>query len=294
MSRWSWLVVPATAVVLVLPPSTLAVRRDGAWRVWWNARTAPARWTPADTTRLGTLAWRSGASGIEWTEVVLAGNGEAWRTRVIAARLDPRLVRLALDTSFARDGRAAWTVESSRKPVTFAVNAGQFLHTMPWGQVILDGSEWLRAGAGPLASTVQIDSTGTVTLRHGVSAAPGARWAFQSYPTLLRAGEVPAELRGDAEGIDLEHRDARAAIGVDPRGRVIVALTRFDALGATLGFIPFGLTTPETAAVMGALGAQDAVMLDGGISAQMSVRDARGTMQVWRGTRAVPLALVAR
>jgi exopolysaccharide biosynthesis protein len=105
--------------------------------------------------------------------------------------------------------------------------------------------------------------------------------------------DPPAELRGDAAGIDLEHRDARAAIGVAATGKVIVALTRFDALGGTLGFVPFGLTTPEMAAVMGALGARDAVMLDGGISGQLMVLEQSGTIRTWRGTRAVPLALVA-
>src|SRR5581483_6067345 len=97
---------------------------------------------------------------------------------------------------------------------------------------------------------------------------------------------------GRRPGLDLEHRDARAAVGVAPDGQLIVALTRFDALGSTLGFIPFGLTTPEMTAVMGALGARDAVMLDGGISGQMLVGAAGPSRHAWRGVRAVPLALV--
>jgi uncharacterized protein YigE (DUF2233 family) len=293
MSRLAWLAALSAAAAFSLPHSTLAVRSGDAWRVWWDARTAPARWNVADTVRLGPIAWRAGAPGIEWSELVFAGSGEAWRTRVIVARLDPRQVALQLDTSFARDRRPAWTVERSRKEAVFAVNAGQFLHTIPWGQVVLDGREWMSAGAGPLASTVQIDSAGHVALRHGAGASRGATWAFQSYPTLLRAGDVPPELRGEAEGIDVEHRDARVAIGVAVDGKVIVALTRFDALGGALGFVPFGLTTPEMAAVMGALGARDAVMLDGGISAQLMLREQTGNARAWRGSRAVPLALVA-
>ena len=291
MSRLAWLAAMVAAATFSLPHSTLAVRHGDAWRVWWDARTAPARWEVSDTSRLGRIEWRAGAPGVEWAEVVLAGNAEAWRTRVIIARLDPHRVRLQLDTAFASDRRPAWTVERSRKHV-FAVNAGQFLHTLPWGHVVLGGNEWMSPGSGPLASTVQIDSAGAVTLRHGIGAARGMVWAFQSYPTLLRAGEVPAELRGDVAGIDLEHRDARVAIGVAADGKVIVALTRFDALGGTLGFVPFGLTTPEMAAVMGALGARDAVMLDGGISGQLMLREQSGNTRMWRGTRAVPLALV--
>lgn len=75
---------------------------------------------------------------------------------------------------------------------------------------------------------------------------------------------------GGAE-VDLEHRDARVAIGETSDGKILVALTRYDAAGGILGFVPFGLTTPEMAAVMGALGARNAVMLDGGISSQMLI-----------------------
>jgi hypothetical protein len=42
---------------------------------------------------------------------------------------------------------------------------------------------------------------------------------------------------------------------------------------------------------MGALGAKQAVALDGGISGQLLVRDADGT-HTWRGLRKVPMALV--
>jgi len=46
---------------------------------------------------------------------------------------------------------------------------------------------------------------------------------------------------------------------------------------------------------MGAFGARDAVMLDGGISAQLLLRDqARKATHRWTGLRKVPLALIAR
>lgn len=278
---------------ITLPDSSLAVKRGATWIEWWNARSAPTRWQPSDTARLGPIAWKPSAPGVEWTELALAGSGEAWRTRVIVARVDPREVRLRLDTAFAREGGARWTLDRVRATDIFAINAGQFLQSMPWGQVVLNGSQWLSPGRGPLASTVMMDSTGRVSLVHGRGIAErGATWAFQSYPTLLRDGEVPFELQAADRGIDVEHRDARAAIGTLVDGRIVVALTRFDALGATLGFVPFGLTAPEMAAVMGALGARDAVMLDGGISGQLFLRDANGTSHTWRGSRNVPLALV--
>jgi hypothetical protein len=42
---------------------------------------------------------------------------------------------------------------------------------------------------------------------------------------------------------------------------------------------------------MGALGARQAVALDGGISGQMLIRDLDG-VHAWRGLRNVPMALV--
>lgn len=92
--------------------------------------------------------------------------------------------------------------------------------------------------------------------------------------------------------MDLEHRDARLALGIQRDGRLLVALTRFEGLGGALSTLPFGLTTPEMAALMGALGCGEAVLLDGGISSQLRLRTADGTVHRWRGIRRVPLALL--
>jgi hypothetical protein len=244
--------------------------------------------------------WRPAATGVEWAEQVIHGRGEAWRTRVVVARVDPARVALRLDTAFTAPGRMpAWTAEAAADAaragaLLLAVNAGQFAHARPWGRVVLDGRASGTVGSGSLVSTLAVDADGAVRLLHGDSLArTPARWAFQSYPTLLAGGVVPAPLRVAGTGLDVAHRDARAAVGLDDRGRLLVAITRFDALGAHLGFIPFGLTVPEMAAVMGALGARDAVMLDGGISAQMVLRGAADGVRTWPGLRAVPLALVA-
>jgi exopolysaccharide biosynthesis protein len=94
--------------------------------------------------------------------------------------------------------------------------------------------------------------------------------------------------------VNLEHRDARLALGTLGDGRVLIALTRFDALGGSFGRIPFGLTTPEMAAVMGALGCREALALDGGISAQLLLRQKDGVVRTWPAIRSVPLGLIAR
>ena len=165
---------------------------------------------------------------------------------------------------------------------------------MPWGWVVLDGRRFLSPSIAPLVSTFTVTDDGAVRLTHAtIPDSAHVRWAFQSYPTLLAAGEVPRPLRVAGCGIDVAHRDARLALGLDSQGRMLLAMTRFDALRGALDRVPFGLTTPEMSAVMGAMGAMDAVLLDGGISAQLVVRDATGIGHRWPGMRKVPLALVA-
>lgn len=299
-------VAGARRVAAVLPRSALRVRDRGAWRTWWLSAAAPARWR-GDAVLARHVAWRRAATGVEWGELLIGGTGEAWRTRVVVARIDPAQVRLALDTAFTPDLRPAWRVDRAPAQALVAMNAGQFVERLPWGWVVLRGRQFLPPTTGSLSSALVVDSAGTVRWLHGSSAvdtaaaalrqasqasgAPAA-WAFQSYPTLLRGGEVPMALRGTTGDVDVEHRDARAAIGQLADGRLLVAITRFDGLRGVAAFVPFGLTTPETAALMGALGARDAVMLDGGISAQMRVRGDDGTHREWRALRAVPLALL--
>jgi hypothetical protein len=279
-----------------LPPSALTLRTPEGWRRFWESASAPQRWSGADSLVAAAVRWRRVADGVDWSELELTGSGEAWRTRLVVVRLDPSRVRLVLDTAYG-SGRAAWTIDRAPDAAVVAVNGGQFVSAMPWGWVVLEGRQLLSPGTGPLVTTLTLDDAGIPHWSHGGriedARRRAARWAFQSYPTLLRAGEVPPPLRGSGGGLDVAHRDARLAIGGLDDGRLLVAMTRFDAFGRALGFVPFGLTTPEMAAVMGALGARDAVLLDGGISAQLLLRSAKGATHRFTGLRPVPLALLA-
>lgn len=282
------------------PGATLAVERGGAWREWWRADAAPVRWSGPDTVLTGALAWRPLADGAEWAETRLAGEAPAWRMRLVVVRLDPARVRfetvLDLDPG---GGRAAWNVERMPTDALVALNAGQFLQTLPWGWVVSAGRERFAPGKGPLSTAFAVDTAGRVRWIAGDSLAPppaGVACAFQSYPTLLdRDGTIPAPLLAPGRGVNLHHRDTRLAIGADREGRVLVAMTRWDAFGEAGNGLPIGPTSPEMAAVMGALGARDAVMLDGGVSAQLALRErATGRVHRWTGLRRVPLALVVR
>jgi hypothetical protein len=242
------------------------------------------------------IAWRQAAPGVDWGELSLSGRGEAFRVRVIVARLDPRAIELRLVKP--RNGpvyAGRWDIDDAPASAVFAVNAGQFT-AGPWGWLVQDGVERQPPGSGPLAPGIVIDSVGNLRLvsPDSLPAARAGAWiAFQSYPTVLDGdGEVPAALRTDGLGVNRRHRDARLALGELRDGRILVAMTRFEGLGGALQSLPLGLTTPEAAALMGALGARRAVLLDGGISSQMLIRDGADTRR-WPGWRRVALGLVA-
>ena len=288
---------PVALLAAALPASTLSVWTGTRWEEWWRSAEAPTTWSEPATVLAGSLLWHRAAPGVEWGEARLSGVGEAYRIRLIVARIDPHLVRFRLDTAFRKQWtRAAWSIERSPRAALVALNAGQFPYSLPWGWTVLGGREFMSPRSGPLSVAVAFDTNGSVRwiqpeALHDPLRARGVAAAFQSYPRLLEDGSVPLPLRGEGGGIDLEHRDARLALGQDSDGKLLIALTRFDGAGGVLDFVPFGLTVPEMAAIMGGLGARNAVLLDGGISSQLLIREG-SSVHRWRGLRFVPLGLV--
>jgi len=250
----------------------------------------------SDATLSTIVDWRRGQPGVEWSTVPISGPGEASSLTLVVARLDPRLVSLQLVWAVEND-RPAWTVDRTPTGAALSLNAGMFVEQLPWGWVVMNGRERLTPGVGPLSSALVGFADGRLAWIDGddVTAWRGradVRFAFQSYPTLLAGdGEVPLALREST--INTTHRDARLALGLDRQGRLLIALTRFDVAIPGADRLPFGLTVPEMAAVMGSLGARQAMLLDGGISAQLAIADSAGTTKAWKGLRKVPLALVA-
>lgn len=301
--------VPLCAVLLAgsgqdtnaqtLPESSLAVRLGGEWRTWWLSTDAPPRWSGGHTDLTAAVHWEPVQSGVEIAALELAAAAPAWRLRVVLVRLDPQRLRLALIDSVRDAGtRAAWSIDAAPTDAVLALNAGQFTGAQPWGWIVRGGQEAQPPGTGPLSMALVIDGHGDARL----IPVDSITWmrargevveAFQSYPLLLRDGVVPEQLSGAGRGVDVAHRDARLALGELRDGRLLIAMTRFAALGETGGGLPFGPTTPEMAALMGALGCTDAMLLDGGLSAQLVVRDTHGAVREWKGWRRVPLALVA-
>jgi hypothetical protein len=298
-------------------------------RVAAAARWAPVR-PGIEVAELALAAGPGDAAGSGGGALALRHPPQtAWATlragaipvRVVLVRLDPRALRIRFATTERPDRRGGpWRADSARADAAVALNAGQFTDDGPWGWLVHRGQERQAPGTGVLAGALVVDTAGRArvvgadsVVALSAAARAGDRriaLAVQSYPTLLDGdGVVPAALRPDAHAagapapVDLAHRDARLAVGELRDGRLLVALTRFDppvgalpagaALAPALARVPVGLTVPEAAALLGALGARRALLLDGGLSAQLLVRDAAGGERRWPGLRAVPLGLIA-
>lgn len=284
--------------VLLTGDGALSVHSGEGWKEWYRAGSAPTEWTGPLPLVADAVVWTRGAPGLEIGRLRLSGPGEAWRIGVVLVRIDPTRVRWQAVWGMGTGGRKTWGIDSAPPDAILAVNAGMFNSNAPFGWTVIDGVERGTIGTGPLAPAFVIDSTGALALVAAERlqerrADRGVALAFQSYPELLRDnGVIPTMLRASSPGIDLDHRDARLALGHLRDGRWLLALTRFEGAGGVLSFLPFGLTVPEMAALMGALGCDQAVSLDGGVSAQLAVRDSAGEMRRWPGARKVALGLV--
>jgi hypothetical protein len=279
------------AVALIAEALQPPVRRSAVMAPCDGARVAASAIAPP------ALRWQAGP--VPWAEwPVVLGEGRV-PVRMVVVRLDPRRVGLTL--AIARDGGTLlpWNLEAAPADALVALNAGQYTDDGPWGWVVHRGREWQPPGSGPLSGAVLVLRDGAVRIEGPDSI---ARWrghpdvveALQSFPLVLSGdGAIPAALCTGAGGLDRGHRDIRLAIGTRADGEVLVALSRYDGAGELGGRLPIGPTTPEMAAIMRALGATAAVLLDGGLSAQLRVRTGDGVRD-WPGLRSVPLALVGR
>ena len=245
---------------------------------------------------IGVL-WMPVRPGVWQFETQMSTEGALAPVRAVVVRLDPTVVRFALDTAtFDLGSRGAWTVDRIPEGGLLALNAGQFTAAGIWGWLVRDGVESNPPGTGTLAMAFAVDSAGVPSLLAPAelpSARGHVRLAFQSYPALLAGdGALPWELRAPGRGVDLDHRDSRLAVGLLPDGTIVVALTRFTGMGGGAETLPWGPTVGEMSAFMKSLGCRRAMLLDGGLSSQMALRLANGALKRWTNWRKVPLGLV--
>jgi hypothetical protein len=244
------------------------------------------------------FSWHPVRSGVWISESIMRHSGPLSVVRAVAVRVTLSSHQLSLAAPMAEDGaRTIWTIDSIPDDAVIALNTGQFSFGFPWGWVVRNGEEIQPPGTGALGMALVVDSSGKVSLVTSSEIASRRGHvvnAFQSYPALIVDGELPWELRAPGRGVDLTHRDSRLAICTLDDGSLVILLTRFTALGNAGSTLPWGPTVPEIAEHMLALGCRRAMLLDGGISSQLVVRNDDGTLRRWPNWRPVPLAMVIR
>lgn len=243
------------------------------------------------------ITWRGDV--VQFAEWPVQFSTAAVKARVMIVKMPANRIEFSLMVNRVGNLMAPWSIEHAPNDAVIAVNAGQFTDNGPWGWVVHNRRELQPPGTGALAGALVVDRNGAVQL---LTAGEIATWrtplraieAVQSYPMLLDDnGRPPPALCSTASGLDLSHRDTRLAIGITRGDEVLLVLTQFEAPGGIATRIPIGPTTPEMAEIMRRLGAVRALMLDGGLSAQMMVRSAADSAR-WPGLRGVPLALIGR
>lgn len=243
------------------------------------------------------LRWQ-GDAALKWTTWNVMLGPRRVPARVVVVDVDPTRVALSLDLARNGGDLLPWTLDAAPATAVLAMNAGQFTDDGPWGWVVHRARVWQQPGVGPLSGAFVVDSSGHVRIVaartiDSVQAAGRVHEALQSFPLLLERGR-PSRLLCDATtAFDRDHRDIRLALGVRADGHVLIALSRYDGAGRFAERLPIGPTTLEMSEVLRRLGAVDALMLDGGLSAQLLIRDGAGTHR-WDGLRSVPLALIGR
>ena len=270
---------------------------SGSSRVSAPAPALGLAWAPVDSLR---------QPGVE----VWAGRSDAAPLRTWAVRLEavPLRVLLAADTSDLREAPSAF---AERTGACVVLNGGYFSMTtgVPVGLAMVDGdvvspadAEIVRddvpypvargaVGIGPRG--VEIGWAGAPTSRceappdnrpgRPAAEATCSEWpvsdALSAGPMLLRDGRPTRS--ADAEvffGTSIPQRHPRSAIGVDADGAVwlvVVDGRQPDSRGVDLG---------ELADILAALGARDAVNLDGGGSSALVVRAGENWVRLNRPT----------
>lgn len=238
------------------------------------------------------VVWNDSVPGMRIGSFTVRATTRRLTNSIGIVELDASAWRFSLTLAAGAARRTAENVLDANAAFHVAVNTGLFDGAgVPLGLVRVDGVQH-HAVQRWLESVVAIeDGALHITDVAGAARIPAGASAFQTLPTLIRDGRVVYGGSSSAR-LSRTHRDRRLALCLTNDGRVRLVLSSFEVFGASAGPIPIGITLPEQAAVVAALGCHDAVALDGGISAQVAARIGERLVRM-PGWRRVPLILVA-
>jgi hypothetical protein len=237
---------------------------------------------PVDSSRVERVA-----DGV-WHRYVYSSEGP-WAVHALDVQLGGCNALVAVKGAGVPEGRIRTTAmlsrldrDGGRGRVVGGVNADFFslANGTPTGLLVVDGRRMTAPSAQPVFA---IDSTGrvhlqTFTLKDGALAPFHPRDAVGGRPMLLRDGNILADVDSAGQASFNVGRNPRSAAGISEDGRRVI-LAVIDGRQAPYSD---GASLRETAMLMLALGARDAINLDGGGSSALVVADTtlRGAMRV--------------
>ncbi len=203
------------------------------------------------------IRWRGGDSVLRWGE---------WRVVVGPARLPVRVLVAAVQAETVSLRLASIPATDRVAPATSPTD----------GWTIDDAPLSVRLAAGT-TFPAELESS-FPSLTQLIDQLPIAS------QLLSENGKVDAHICGQRAQLDALSRDRRLAIGTRADGSLLFVLAHFDGVGSASGTAPLGVSLPELASIMRALGAQQAALLATGPSAQLMVRESSdGVARRWAG-----------
>lgn len=253
----------------------------GEWRTIAAADAHRRQWGPTDVFL--EVSWVPTSKGLEVADLLVRRDPNPQTVDVVLARLDPKQWRLRVVGSEEWDARPVADFAASTH-LTIAVNAAYFSDEGPLGLVVSDGKRRHR-DVGHRAAHFVSDGPGLLPriLNEKRADVGHVDQAFQGFPSIMTDGTTYGYMRVGGRGFDVWKVDRRTAVCVTRDAHVILLVT--DSLSN-------GLSLDELATLLGGLGCVDAMGLDGGASAAMSIR-AKGHTREVPGLRGVQVVLGA-
>lgn len=219
--------------------------------------------------------WRGGDSILRWGEWRVVVGPSRLPVRVLVAAILPGAVALQVDS--VRTG-------STRRNVD---QRGGF----PYGGEV--AGQWTIDDA-PLSARLAVGTSLPSALEASTTSVDQLMAKLPLTSQLLsERGAVDAHICGQRALREPGTRDRRLAIGTRSDGSALFVLAHFDGVGDASASAPLGVSLPELASIMRALGAQRASVLATGASAQLMVRESsEGVARRWAGDVGSPRGLL--
>lgn len=261
----------------------LLYKSNGTWNPFDGAAIRRLTWTRDDAFLADAVKWEQIDYGIEFGEVYLRRASNPLPIKLIVLLINPSdyEFKMLLDEHNINTRKTAkqWADVSG---ALIAVNGGFFTDNGPLGLVIHNGeilNESAQGYPGHFILTRLLRRPHIVVSSAFIPL--GVLEGFQSFPAIMSDGKIYWHLHQPTYHLNISAIDRRSAIAITHDGRVMIAVTDPPVMG---------LSYAELSLVLAALGARDALGLDGGGSTQLLINLPQKQLYI-SGMDSIPVAI---